>query len=58
MTYDIQYATDSNLELVGYTDFDWVGDSIDQKYTYRYLFMFGGVPIYHSRKKQAAIALS
>ena len=28
-TYDIHYATDSELELVGYTDSDWVGDSID-----------------------------
>ena len=36
MTYDIHYAVDSELELVGYTDFDWVGDSIDQKSTSRY----------------------
>ena len=28
-TYDIHYATDSELELVGYIDSDWVGDSID-----------------------------
>ena len=30
-TYDIHYATDSELELVGYTDSDWMDDSIDQK---------------------------
>ena len=30
-TYGIHYVADSELELVGYTDFDWVGDSIDQK---------------------------
>ena len=57
-TYDIHYAVDSDLEIVGYTDSNWAGDSIDWKSTYRYVFMFGGVPIYWSRKKQAAIALS
>ena len=35
-----------------------MGDSIDKKSTYGYLFMFGGVPIFWSSKKQAAIALS
>ena len=28
-TYDIHYAAESELELVGYTYSDWVGDSID-----------------------------
>ena len=28
-TYDIHYAVDSKLELVGYTDSNWAGDSID-----------------------------
>ena len=28
-TYGIHYVADSELELVGYTDFDWTGDSID-----------------------------
>ena len=57
-TYDIHYAADSELKLVGYTNFDWVGDSIDWKYTFEYVFMFGGGPICWSSKKQAAIALS
>ena len=56
-TYDIHYATDSELELVGYTDSDWVSDSIDKKSNYRYLFMFGGGPICWSSKKEASIAL-
>ena len=57
-TYDIHYGADSELELVSYTDSNWAGDSIDRKSTSRYVFMFGGGPIFWSRKKQAAIALS
>ena len=45
-TYGIHDVADSKLELVGYIDFDWAGDSIDQKYTSRYVFMFGGGPIF------------
>ena len=44
--YDIHYATDSELELVGYIDSDWTGDSIDQNSTFVYIFMFGGGPIF------------
>ena len=51
-TYGIHYAADSELELVGYTDFEWVGDSIDRKSTFGYVFMFGGGPIFWSSKKQ------
>ena len=46
MTYDIHYAAYSELELVGYTDSDWVGDSIDWNSTSEYVFMFGGGPIF------------
>ena len=57
-TYVIHYAADSKLELVGYTDFDWVGDSINRKSNYGYVFMFCGGPSFWSSKKQYAIALS
>ena len=57
-TYSIHYAADSELELVGYTDSDWAGDSIDQNSTFGYVFMFGGGPICWSSKKKVAIALS
>ena len=35
----------SGLKLVGFTDSDLAGDTIDMKSTSMYLFMFGGVPI-------------
>ena len=57
-SYDIHYAADSELELVGYTDSNWAGDSIDRNYTFKYVLMFGGGPIFWSSKNQAAIALS
>ena len=44
--------------MVDFTDYDWVGDTIDWKSTFGYVFMFGGGPIFWSSKKQAAIALS
>ena len=44
--YDINYVDDSKLELVGFTYSDWVGDSLDKKSTSRYVFIFGGGPIY------------
>ena len=50
-SYDIHFAANSALELVGFTDSDWAGDSIDQKSTSGYVFMFGGGPIYWSSKK-------
>ena len=49
-TYVIHYAADSKLELVGYIDSNWVGDSIDYKYSYGYVFIFGGGPIFWSSK--------
>ena len=50
-TYDIHYVADFELELAGYTDSDWAGDSIDRNYTSGYFFMFGGGPICWSSKK-------
>ena len=57
-SYDIHYAADSELDLVGFTDSDWEGNIIDRKSTFGYVFMFGGGPICWSNKKQAAISLS
>ena len=50
-TYDIHYAADFELELVGYTDSDWASDSIYWNSTSRYVFMFVHGPIFWSSKK-------
>ena len=38
-THGIFYKTKYDLELVGFTDSDWVGDNTDRKYTLEYVFM-------------------
>ena len=57
-THGIFYKAKSNLDLIGFTDSDWVGDNTDQKYTSGYVFMLAEGPISWSSKKQSSIALS
>ena len=58
ITFGIHYAAGTALNLLGFTDSDWVGDSIDRKSTSGYSLSLGSGPICWSSKKQAAIALS
>eukprot|EP00253_Pinus_taeda_P011054 PITA_11054 len=58
ITYGIHYAANCSLNLIGFTDSDWVGDTIDRKSTSGYVLSLGSSPIFWSSKKQAAIALS
>jgi hypothetical protein len=58
ITFGIHYAKDSTLDLIGFTDSDWVGDSIDCKSTSGYSLSLGSGPICWSSKKQVVIALS
>ena len=44
--------------LIGFTDFDWVGDLDDQKSTAGYVSTLGSGPITWSCKKPSAISLS
>ncbi|XP_057863759.2 secreted RxLR effector protein 161-like [Cryptomeria japonica] len=57
-SYEIHYSTGCTLDLIGYTDSDWAGDSIDRKSTSRYVLSLGSGPICWSSKKQSSIALS
>ena len=57
-THEIHYVAQSSLELVGFIDFDWVGDSIDRKSTSGYVFIPEYGPISWSSKNQSSISLS
>ena len=57
-THGIFYKANSDLELIGFTDSDWAGDSTDRKSTSGYVFILIEGPISWSCKKQSAIALS
>ena len=56
-THGIFYKANSDLELIGFNDSDWAGDSTDRKST-GYVFILTEGPISWSSKKQSAIALS
>eukprot|EP00253_Pinus_taeda_P030993 PITA_30993 len=58
VTFEIPYVAGTALNLLGFTDSDWVGDNTDRKSTSRYSFSLGSSPICWSSKKQAVIALS
>eukprot|EP00253_Pinus_taeda_P025994 PITA_25994 len=58
ITYGIHYAANCSLNLIGFTNSDWAGDTIDRKSTSGYVLSLGSGPICWSSKKQAAIALS
>jgi hypothetical protein len=58
ITFGIHYVADSTLDIIGFIDSDWAGDSIDCKSTYGYSLSLGSEPIYCSSKKQASISLS
>ena len=57
-THGIFYKTKFDLDFIGFTDSDWVGDNTDQKSTSGYVLILVEGPINWSGKKQSAIALS
>jgi hypothetical protein len=58
ITFGIHYSKDFTLDLIGFTDSDWVGDNIDHKSTSGYSLSLGYGPICWSRKKKDIVALS
>eukprot|EP00253_Pinus_taeda_P006113 PITA_06113 len=58
ITFGIHYAVGIALNLLGFTNSNWVGDSIDRKSTSGYSLSLGSGPICWSSKKQAVVALS
>jgi hypothetical protein len=58
ITFGIHYEIDSTLDLIGFIDSDWAGDSTDRKSTFGYSLSLGSSPISWSSKKQFVISLS
>jgi len=56
--YATHYATYTSSNLIGYTDYDWVGDLNDHNSTSSYSFQLGSNPICWQSKKQHVSALS
>ena len=56
--FGVHYGVGCQLELVGFTDFDWNGDSIDINSTSGYVFILEHVPICWLRNKQHTISSS
>ncbi len=55
--YDLTLGSTEPLNPIGYCDSDWGGDPDDRKSTSGYLFLYGGVVSWRSRK-QKTVALS
>jgi hypothetical protein len=58
MNHGILYSTSNNLQLVGYTDSDFVGSIDDRKRTSRYEFHLGTRVVAWESKKQPIVTIS
>ncbi|MCO5611242.1 hypothetical protein L7F22_065494 [Adiantum nelumboides] len=51
------YDAGTQVQIHGYTNFDWVGSSSDRRSTNGYMFSFGNATVTWSSKKQPTVAL-
>jgi hypothetical protein len=58
ITFGIDYASDSTLYLIDFTNFDWASNNTYRKSTYGYSLSLGFGPICWSSKKQYSISIS
>ena len=56
--YGLRYSTDSDMQLVGYTDTDWAGSVKNRKSTFGCCFSLGFAVISWFSRKQISVALS
>ncbi|MCO5599703.1 hypothetical protein L7F22_053808 [Adiantum nelumboides] len=58
LDYTLFYDTSTQVQVHGYTNFDWTGSSFDCQSTNGYMFPFGSAAITWSSKKQSTVAFS
>jgi hypothetical protein len=58
LEYGIKYTNASDVELIGYSDSDWAGNSNDRRSTIGYVFGIGSRVISWSSKKKPTVSLS
>ena len=56
--FGLFYKNGEKLDLYGFTDSDYAGDSKDRKSTFGYVFMIGTRVVSWSSKKQPIVTLS
>ena len=56
--YGLRYTSNSDMALVGYSDFDWVGSVEDRKSTFRCCFNLGSAMVSWFSRKQSSVSLS
>ena len=56
--YGLAYLMSDQTELLGYSDADWAGDTMDRKSTSGYVFIMAGAAISWRSCKQTCVALS
>jgi hypothetical protein len=58
INYGVRYTSSNNIQLHGFTDFDWAGSAEDRKSTSGMCFSLGSAMISWGNKKQKSVALS
>jgi len=58
INFKFEISTGSDINLIGYVDADWAGDTTDRKSTSGYIFQLGRSAISRSSEKQISVELS
>jgi hypothetical protein len=58
LNYGLRYVSNSDVQLQGYTDSNWVGSASDKKSTSGVCFSLGSATISWASRKQKSVALS
>jgi hypothetical protein len=58
LNYGLRYASNSDVQLHGFTDSDWAGSADDKNSTYGMCFSLGSTMISWASKKQKSVTLS